>query len=39
MDYRTIVSAEALQRSLTNPGLVIFDCRHELKSPEAGDRA
>ena len=36
MDYRTIVSAEALQGNLTNPGLVIFDCRHELMRPEAG---
>ena len=39
MDYRTIVSAEALQGNLTNPGLVIFDCRHELMVPEAGARA
>jgi len=39
MDYRTIVSAEDLQRSLSNPELVIFDCRHELMSPEAGARA
>jgi thiosulfate/3-mercaptopyruvate sulfurtransferase len=39
MDYRTIVSAEQLQRSLANPGLVIFDCRHELMSPDAGARA
>ena len=39
MDYRTIVSAPELHRSLADPGLVIFDCRHELMNPEAGARA
>ena len=39
MDYRTIVSAAELQRSLANPALVIFDCRHELMNPDAGARA
>ncbi|HTS54994.1 MAG TPA: sulfurtransferase [Burkholderiales bacterium] len=39
MDYRTIVSVPALQRDLTHPDLVIFDCRHELMNPEAGARA
>lgn len=36
MDYRTIVSAEELQRDLADPALVIFDCRHELMNPDAG---
>ena len=39
MDYRTIVSAEELHRSLANPALAIFDCRHELMNPDAGARA
>ena len=39
MEFRTIISSEELQRSLTNPELVIFDCRHELLNPEAGGRA
>ena len=39
MDYRTIVSAEDLHANLGDPGLVIFDCRHELMKPEAGARA
>lgn len=39
MDFRTIVSAQELHRSLADPGLVIFDCRHELMSPDAGARA
>ncbi len=39
MDYRTIVSAQELHRNLADPDLVIFDCRHELMSPEAGARA
>jgi len=37
--YRTIISAESLHSSLTDPGLVIFDCRHELMNPQAGARA
>jgi thiosulfate/3-mercaptopyruvate sulfurtransferase len=39
MDYRTIISPESLLASLTDPSLVIFDCRHELMNPEAGARA
>jgi thiosulfate/3-mercaptopyruvate sulfurtransferase len=36
MDFRTIISTEELERNLTNPELVLFDCRHELLKPEAG---
>jgi len=39
MDYRTIISVEELHRNLADPGLVIFDCRHELMNHEAGARA
>ena len=39
MNYRTILSAQELHRNLADPGLVIFDCRHELMNPEAGARA
>ena len=39
MDYRTLISVPDLNRSLNDPALVIFDCRHELMNPEAGARA
>jgi thiosulfate/3-mercaptopyruvate sulfurtransferase len=39
MDYRTILSVSDLHRHLTDPDLVIFDCRHELMNHEAGARA
>jgi thiosulfate/3-mercaptopyruvate sulfurtransferase len=39
MDYRTLISVLDLHRSLKDPAIVIFDCRHELMNPEAGARA
>ncbi len=39
MDYRTLISVPDLHRSLNDPAVVIFDCRHELMNPEAGARA
>ena len=36
VDFRTLISAQDLQRNLAHPSLVIFDCRHELMRPEAG---
>src|SRR5215470_6364201 len=39
MDYRTIISVSDLHHRLTDPEVVIFDCRHELMNPDAGARA
>jgi thiosulfate/3-mercaptopyruvate sulfurtransferase len=39
MDFRTLISVEALQRHLAAPGLVIFDCRHDLMKADAGAQA
>ncbi len=37
--YHTLVSVTELAASLAHPGLVVFDCRHDLASYEAGRRA
>src|SRR5262245_10310655 len=39
MNYRTLIAVPDLARSLSDPTIVIFDCRHELMHPEAGARA
>ena len=39
MNYRTIISAQELSAHLTDPRLIIFDCRHELLDHDAGARA
>jgi thiosulfate/3-mercaptopyruvate sulfurtransferase len=39
MDYRTLISVDDLRRLLTDPGLVVFDCRHDLMKPDAGAAA
>jgi thiosulfate/3-mercaptopyruvate sulfurtransferase len=35
----TIVSASELARHLDHPGWIVFDCRHDLAAPEAGEQA
>jgi len=39
MDFRTLISADALRTLLDRPGLVLFDCRHDLMKPDAGAAA
>lgn len=36
MNYSTLISVAALAKHLDDPGLVIFDCRHELTNPGFG---
>jgi thiosulfate/3-mercaptopyruvate sulfurtransferase len=38
VDHRTLISIEELTRRLNDPSLVVFDCRHDLKDPGAGQR-
>jgi len=39
MEFRTLISADALRKLLDRPGLVLFDCRHDLMKPDAGAQA
>ena len=39
MHYTTILSSSELQRHLTDPRWVVFDCRHDLADIERGRRA
>jgi thiosulfate/3-mercaptopyruvate sulfurtransferase len=39
MDYKTLIGAADLARQIEAPDLVVFDCRHELLKPDAGERA
>jgi len=39
MNYTTLISVAELAKQLGNPGLVVFDCRHELTNPEFGPKA
>ena len=39
MNWKTLVSPEALAAALGQPGLVLVDCRHALADPDAGERA
>ena len=39
MDFRTLISSDTLRTLLDRPGLVVFDCRHDLTKPEAGAAA
>lgn len=37
--FSTLISIAALTQRLDDPGIVIFDCRHDLMKPEAGAAA
>jgi thiosulfate/3-mercaptopyruvate sulfurtransferase len=39
MSYQTLISTEDLAARLSDPDLVVFDCRHDLMDVEAGHRA
>jgi thiosulfate/3-mercaptopyruvate sulfurtransferase len=39
MDHTTLISVADLAACIDDPGLVIFDCRHELSDPSYGPRA
>ncbi len=39
MSYQTLISTEDLAARLSDPDLVVFDCRHDLMDVEAGRRA
>jgi thiosulfate/3-mercaptopyruvate sulfurtransferase len=39
MHWRTLVSADDLAANLSNPELVVVDCRFDLRDPGAGERA
>ena len=39
MNHTTLISPEQLARHLTDPALVVFDCRHDLMKPGAGAQA
>ena len=39
MSHHTLISTEALAASLSDPDLVVFDCRHDLMDVEAGRKA
>jgi len=39
MNYKTIVSADELEKHLDDPGWVVFDCRFTLSNPDAGQQA
>jgi thiosulfate/3-mercaptopyruvate sulfurtransferase len=39
MLYTTLISVQDLAARLNDPGLVIFDCRHDLMKPDAGAQA
>jgi len=39
MNFHTLISVDALQRHLSDPVLVLFDCRHDLMQPDAGAQA
>lgn len=37
--YRTLIDAAALAQCLRQPGVRLFDCRHDLSSPDFGPKA
>jgi thiosulfate/3-mercaptopyruvate sulfurtransferase len=39
MNYTTLISAQQLAEHLSDPRLVVFDCRHDLMKPGAGAQA
>lgn len=39
MEYTTLISAADLAKHLDDPGVVIFDCRHELTNADFGPKA
>jgi thiosulfate/3-mercaptopyruvate sulfurtransferase len=39
MPHTTLVSTGALAARLSDPGWIVFDCRHDLAEPAAGERA
>ena len=39
MTYTTLISISALAKSLDDPNVVVFDCRHDLANPGAGELA
>lgn len=39
MNYKTIVSADELEKHLGDPDWVVFDCRFTLSNPDAGQQA
>ncbi len=39
MEYTTLIPVAELAKHLDDPGVVIFDCRHELTNPDFGPRA
>ncbi|MCA3069825.1 MAG: sulfurtransferase [Rhodocyclaceae bacterium] len=39
MNHHTLISTEALAANLSDPDLVVFDCRHDLMNVEAGRNA
>jgi thiosulfate/3-mercaptopyruvate sulfurtransferase len=39
MPYTTLISAQDLAVRLADPGVVLFDCRHDLIKPDAGAQA
>jgi thiosulfate/3-mercaptopyruvate sulfurtransferase len=39
MPYTTLISTRDLAAALTDPSLVLFDCRHDLMKPDAGAQA
>ena len=38
MAYTTLVSTDVLAAHLADPAWIVFDCRHDLAHPEAGER-
>lgn len=39
MDYETLITPAALSERLADPQVVVFDCRHDLMKPGAGEQA
>lgn len=39
MEYTTLISVADLAKHLDDPGVVVFDCRHELTNPDFGPKA
>ena len=39
MEYTTLIPVAELAKHLDDPGVVIFDCRHELTNPDFGPKA
>lgn len=39
MAHQTLISVDELKRRLDDPELVVFDCRHDLMHPDAGQQA